>query len=212
MTNSNEFLVSVANAVLRDATTLEGLMYGVTNIQSTATLGMDETEVRGGINNPVLYTYKHTRTFSLNIQQATMNETLLALNVGASVLNSSVTALKTDCLTLSSGSGTLTATPTGVVAVYLPAGTIQNVTATGSAIFVAGGANQQVNAVYPYSVTADRITVGTTTPPTVVDLTLIAEIRNNAGVLIKYMQINVPRFQVSGNYELALTANGLYRS
>jgi hypothetical protein len=58
-------------------------------------------------------------------------------------------------------------------------------------------------------VTADQITVQTTVPPTLVDATLLAEIRDNTGVVVNYLQIQIPRFQVSGNYTLSLTANGV---
>jgi hypothetical protein len=94
--------------------------------------------------------------------------------------------------------------------VFLPDGTIAEVTPTaGSAIFVAAGGDLRVDAIYITSKTADQITVETITPPTVVDLTLIAEVRNNAGVIVDYLQVNAPRFQVMGNYNLALAANGV---
>ena len=205
----NEILVSVAEAIGRDPTTGNGLFYGRANLSSTFTLSMDETDVRAGIGNPSIYRYKHSKNLAVNIEQATMDSTIIALNSGKTVLNESVTALKTDCVVLSSGSGTLTATPTSVVNVFLPDGTIQDVTATGSAIFVSGGGNQRVSAVYNYTVTADRIVIGTTNPPSIIDLTLIAEIRDQSHTtVIKYLQINIPYFQVSGNYELSMTANG----
>jgi hypothetical protein len=74
---------------------------------------------------------------------------------------------------------------------------------------VASGANQMITAVYNYLTTADRITIETTKPPSVVDLTLIAEIRDNTNTIVDYLQINVPRFLVSGNYTLSLAANGV---
>ena len=206
---NNQFLVSVADAVLRDPNTGAGIAYGVANLSSAFTLSMQKTEVRGGINNPLLYTYFHDRAVEIKIEQAIFTETVLALNAGTSVYSGAVSALKTECIVLASGSGNLSATPTGNVEVFLPNGTIQSVTATGGSITVSGGANQKVDVVYPYTVNADQVTVEAITPPTVVDLTLIAQVRDNTGVIVYYLQINVPRFQISGNYTMSLAANGV---
>lgn len=207
---NNEFLVSVADVVLRDADTLVGLAHGIANIDSALTITTQSTEVRGGINNPLLFTYIHDRKVDVKITQATFDTNILALNAGTTVLNSAVTALKTDCLVLSaSGSGTLTETPLDDVSVFLPNGTMSTVTPVGSVITVSGGASQRVTAVYEYTVTADQITVETTKPPSVVDLTMLAEVRDNTGTITKYLQIHIPRFQVTGNYTLSLAANGV---
>lgn len=207
---AREFLVSVANAVIRNATTGEAIAFGKSNLESSFELSTAETEVRGGINNPLLYTYIHDRNLTININEATFNETVLGLNVGSLAVNGAVNVVQTDCLVLSSGSGTLTTMPTSTtVSVFLPNGTISVVTPSGSAIYVAGGGSQRVDCVYETSKTADQITVGTTTPPSVVDLTLIAEVRDTDGNVSNYLQINVPNFQVMGNYTLSMTADGV---
>jgi len=207
---NNEFLVSVANVVLRDPTTLEGLAYGKANISSAFSISMQKTEVRGGINNPLVYSYYHDRMVEINIEQAIFTETVVALNAGATIQSAAVTVLKTECLVLSaSGSGTCTETPTGNVSVFLPSGTIEFVTPTGSDFTTSGGADLRVDVVYPYSKASDRITVDAFTPPSVVDLTLLAEVRDNTGAVTYYLQVHVPRFQVSGNYTMTLSANGV---
>jgi hypothetical protein len=210
MANSNNFLVTVADAVLRDPNTGYALAYGKANIDSALTITTAETVVTGGKNNPVLYVYKHDRKVEVKITQAIFTETLLALNAGTNALNGAVTALATDCVVLSaSGSATLTQTPTGgVVTVFYPNGTTANVTPVGTAISGLT-ASQKVDAVYPYTVTADRITVETINPPSVVDLWLLAEVRDNTGVILYNLQVNIPRYQVSGNYTMSLTANGV---
>jgi hypothetical protein len=135
---------------------------------------------------------------------------VLALNVGATVSIGAVNVLQTDCLTLTSGSGSVTLTPVGDISVLLPDGSIETVTPSTKAIYVPSGGNQLVTAIYTTSKTADQITIGATTPPSVVDLTLIAEIRTaDQTSVAKYMQINIPRFQVAGNYALTLAANGV---
>lgn len=206
---NNQFLVSVANAVLRDPNTGNAIMFGKANITSAFTMSMAATEVRGGINNPLLYVYYHDKKLEIKIESAIFDKTVLGINAGSNVLNGAVSVTQTDCLVLSSGSATLSATPVGNVTVFLPDGTIQTVVPVATAITVSGGGNQKVDAVYITSTTADQITVGTTTPPSVVDCTLIAEIRDNTGVIVNYLQIEIPRFQVSGNYTLSLSANGV---
>lgn len=205
----NEFLVSVADAVLRDPLTGNAIAYGTTNITSAFTLTTAQTDVRGGINNPLLYTYIHDRALDVKIEQATFDKVILGLNVGQLVQTGLVNVIQTDCIVLSSGSGTLTETPVGDVTVFLENGTVQTVTPSGSDITVSGGANQRITAIYTTATSADQITVETVTPPSVVDLTLIAEVRDNSGAIVQKLQINVPRFQVLGNYTLSLAANGV---
>jgi len=206
---ANQFLVSVANAILRDPNTGNALLYGKANITSSFTMSMAATEVRGGINNPLLYVYYHDKKLEIKIEEAIFDKVLLGLNAGGLVQNGVVTVTQTDCLVLSSGSATLSTTPTSNVTVFLPDGTSQTVVPAVNVITVSGGGSQKVDAVYTTTINADQVTVQTTTPPSVVDATLIAEIRDNTGVVTDYLQIQIPRFQVSGNYTLAFAANGV---
>jgi hypothetical protein len=206
---NNKFLVSVADAILRDPNTLAAIAFGNANIDSALTITTQATEVRGGIGNPLLYVYLHDRKVDVKITQATFDKNILALNAGTSVLNGTVSVVATDCLVLSaSGSATLTNAPTGNVTAFLENGTVSTVVPVGSVITV-GSVSQKITAVYAYNTTADRITVETTTPPSVVDLTLKAEVRDSTGVIVDYLQISIPRFQVNGNYTLAFAANGV---
>jgi hypothetical protein len=207
-------LVSVGDAIIRDSVTGAALMYGKANIDSAFTMSAQSTEVRGGINNQLLFTYIHDKKVDVKITDATFNMDILSLNAGTNVLNSSVTALKTECVTFSaSGSATLANTPTGTkgVSVFLgdPA-TVQTVTPVGSVITVSGGNGLTGTAVYEYSVTADQLTVEATTPPSIVDLTLTTQERDSTtkGV-VNLVQIHIPNFQVMGNYTLTMTANGV---
>lgn len=212
---ANTFLVSVADAILRDPTTGSAIAYGKANISSAFNLTTAETQVRGGISNALLYTYIHDRSLEVNIEEATFEQTILRLNAGVLFDSGSsmVTVTKTECQVLTAGSSaSLVGIPIGAVSVFMPDGTIKYATATGSGsnvITVAGGANLKVDAVYKASVAADQITIDTLTPPSVVDLTLIAEVRDTEGDIQEYLQINVPSFQIMGNYSLSLTADGV---
>ena len=207
---NNEFLVSVADAILRDPTTGDALAYGTANLNSSFTMSMQKTDVRGGKNNPLLYTYFHDRTVEIKIEQATFNQTILALNAGTNILSGAVSVLKTECfVTSSSGSATLAETPIGDVSCILANGTVDVVTPTAKVITITSADDQRITAIYTYSDTVDRVTVESITPPTVVDLTLLAEVRDNTGVITYNLQINIPRFQISGNYTMSLAANGV---
>jgi hypothetical protein len=206
---NNEFLVSVARAIARDPNTGRGVFLGKTNITSAFTVSMTPTEVRGGALNPLLYVYYHDRKVEIKIESATYDKTYLGVNVGQLPINGTVTVMQTECITLVGGVGTLAQTPLSDVVVFMPDGTIQNVTPSGKSITVTNGAALSVDVAYDYSTTADQIIVSTTTPPLVLDMTLIAEVRDSTGVITKYLQIQIPRFQTSGNNTLSLAANGV---
>lgn len=205
----NTFLVSVAEAIGFNPSTEEAIFYGKANLTSAFTLTMANTDVRGGINNPLLYKYMHDRDLEISIESATFDKTFLALNVGSTVLNETVNVIKTECVQLTAGEGTVTATPIGNVSVFKADGTIVTVTPVGTTITVPGGESTTVKVVYRYSDTVDRIAIQTTTPPTVITLILIAEVRDDTGAIIEYFQVEVPRLQIDGNYELTLAADGV---
>lgn len=205
----NTFLVSVANAIGINPNTQNAIFYGKANLSSAFTLSMQKTDVRGGINNPLLYTYIHDRDLQVSIEQAIFEKTFLALNAGTSILNQTVNVLKTECITLSSNNGVLTETPVGNVSIKKADGTFVTVTPSGKNITVSGGGNTSVTAIYRYSDTVDRVAIETTTPPSTITLILTAEVRDTNGNIIEYLQIEVPSFQIDGNYTLEFSAGGV---
>jgi hypothetical protein len=206
---NNQFLVSVAKAIARDPNTGKGIFLGKTNISSAFTISTQKVETRGGQGNPLLYVFYHSRAVEIKIQDAAFNRTFLGLNVGQLTTNGAVTTVQTECVTLVNGVGTVSLTPLSDIVVYMNDGTIQNITPVGKVFTTVGGAATSVDVVYNVTTTADQITVSTSTPPSIVELTLIAEIRDTTGVIASYMQIQIPSFQVSGAYTLSLAANGV---
>ena len=103
MADTNTFLVSVANALVVDPITRQGIAYGKANISSAFELSMANTDVRGGINNALLYRFMHDRDLAINIEQAIFAKTFLGLNVGSTVLNSTVNVVNTECIQLTAG-------------------------------------------------------------------------------------------------------------
>lgn len=204
-------LVSVADAQLRDPATGALIMLGKANINSAFKLAMSNADVRGGIGNQLLYSYYHTRELTVDIEQASFGESFISLNVGQNVLTGTVSVAQEDCLTTSASSAAqVTLTPIGDVSVVLSDGSIQTVTPSTKDIQLTGCPSQKVTATYMTSKTADQIIIEAATPPSIVDLTLIAEIRDqDHSTPIKYLHINIPAFQITGNYDLSFTANGV---
>jgi hypothetical protein len=209
MTQFNDtFLVSVATAIIRDPNTKAGLVYGKALLNSAFTMTLQKTEVRGGINNPLRYVYMHDKALEVKIEQVTFTAALLALNSGNLVSTSAVTAVCSECIDLTAGIGTVTNTPLGNVTVFL-GDTIQVVTPSTKTITVVGGGSSAVQVTYEYTVTADQLSIETIKPPSIVDLTLLAEVRDNSNNITDQLQIHIPKFQVSGNFTLSLAANGV---
>lgn len=211
------FLVSVANAVGRDPETGAGLFYGTTNASTAVNLSMTEEEIRGGINNVIQGVYMHDKTLEVTIEKPTFARSFLALNVGSDIQSAqNVKVLQTECITLDgSGNGAVSKLPVGTVNVFLDEDTVMAVSAGAAStdgtypISVPSMAGQMVTAIYDAYENVDVLTVETTTPPKVVDLTLLIQVRDENMNLAYTLQYNVPKFQVSGNYELSLSADGV---
>lgn len=206
---ANEFLVSVAEAIGLDPNTGEGLFYGKTNITSSFGLTMTSTDVRGGIGNKLLFTYLHDRKVDIKVEAATFSEKFLGLNVGQLSTTGAVEVLKTETKTLVNNATTCSLTPLSDVAVFYDDGTVEDVTPVGTTVTTSAGGSSEVTIAYTASISANQIIVSSTKPPTVVNMYLLAEVRDTTGVIVKYLQINIPRYQVTGNYNLALAANGV---
>jgi hypothetical protein len=209
MAQTNKFLVSVANAIGRDPNTGAGIFFGKANISSALTISTQKVEVRGSIGNPLLYNYFHSRNVEVKIESAVFTKTFLGLNVGQLTQTGVVNTVQTECVTLVNNVGAVTLTPLSDIVAFMNDGTIQNLTPTGKTFTTVGGGATSIDVVYTVATTADQIVVSATTPPSVVDLTLIAEVRDNTGVITEYLQVAIPSFQISGNYTLSLAANGV---
>ena len=207
---TNPVLVSVGDALILNKTTGAAIYSGKTNLTSAFNINMSNTDARAGIANQLLYSYYHTREVELKIEIQTMDETILAMNVGSDVNSGTYEVMWTECVQLTSGSGTLTYTPTGNVDVLLSNGNLQNITPSSTSIYVAAGGDTSVTAFYKTNKSITQVTVGATTPPDIVEIYLTAEIREKGtSTVYKYLQIHIPSFQVKGIFGLDMTANGI---
>lgn len=207
---AKKFAVSVANVVARDTSTGNGLFWGTTSTSTAVNMAMTATDVRGGINNVMQARYMHDKTITCTITKPTFSKVFLPLNAGSDIQNKNIKVLQTECIALdASGKGELSKTPVGRVSVFYDEDTVTVVDASQKEITVVGGKGKMVTAIYDAMETVDVLSIETKEPPKVVDLTLIIEIRNEAMELVEYLHYNIPRFQIDGNYELALSADGV---
>jgi hypothetical protein len=207
---TNPVLVSVGNVLVLNKNTGTAMYSGLANISSAFKINMANADARAGIGAPLIYTYYHSREVELSVEVQTMDESILAMNVGSGVDSGAYDVLWSECVQLSSGSGTLTYIPTGNVNVFLTNGNIQNVTPSSKSIYVAAGGNTSVNVHYNTNKTITQVTVGATVPPSLVEVYLTAEIRDKTtNGIYKLLQIHIPSFQLKGTFSLDMAATGI---
>lgn len=205
----NEFLVSVGRVVARDPETGAGLFYGNAMIETGFDTSMTATDIRGGRGNALLMTYMTDKKVSLKINQPNFSMQLLGFNSGQLSTTGTYNVLQTESVVLSGNTGSVSLTPISDIQIYFPDNSIQNVTPLLKAFTVVAGGSQTVTAIYTAAVTAEQVRIEAATPPKLLDITIIADIRNDAQALTHYLHINIPRYQVDGSFNFAMTANGV---
>lgn len=205
-TNSKDFLVSTADV----AFIVDGMLAftGTTSLNTSIAVSMEDQEVTGGKGNKTLYKYKYGRKLAPSIEMAEWNLAYIAANVGSSIFEGlkDVFAVA-ECVALTKGVGTLAKVPVGNVFVEKADGSTLEVVPAGSTITV-GEADDTVRVTYPYSTVVKRVTVDAETAPMVGELILTADKHNNLKGKVGEVQIDIPSFQLSGTFDIALEAGG----
>ena len=118
-----------------------------------------------------------------------------------------------ECVTLTEGIGVLSTTPIGNVAVELSNGTIVTVEPTGTTIdmtkFGLTDDKDSVKATYKYSRNAKRITIDAESTPFVGRLVLDADKHNSKRGKVGSVQIEIPSYQLNGNFTIEFTPDGV---
>lgn len=200
--NTNQFVVTVADVILRDTTADEVVLKGKTLLNSSIAQEVQNTEIRGGKANKLLYDYNFGKTMNITIEDAVWREQYIALNNGAQILNQAEDYyIFEESVTLSAGSGTLAQTPVGNIYVEKPDKSIATITPTGKDFTVAGLTNETVKVTYRYNTTVDSITIDGSSFPNAYELTMFTELYNPEGKLAD-VQIQIYRFKPNGAFEL----------
>lgn len=206
--NSKDFLVSTADVAFYHNDALA--FTGTTSLNTSISVSMEDQEITGGKGNKLLYKFKYGRKLAPSIEFAEWNLAYIAANVGTAIFTGLKDVFKVaECVTLTSGVGTLSKVPVSGTKVYVEKsdGSIAEVTPVNSTITV-GDSNDNVKATYQYNTNVKRVTVDTESTPYVGRLILTADKHNNAVGKVGEVQIEVPSFQLSGNFDITLDASG----
>lgn len=203
---SKNFLVSTADVAFYHNGMLA--FTGTTSLTTSISVSMEDQEVTGGKGNKTLYKFKYGRKLAPSIEMAEWNLSYIAANLGQTIFTGLKDVFKiNECVSLTSGVGTLAKTPVGKVHVVKADGVIVEVTPVGSTITV-GTDTENVKVTYQYSTTVDRVVVDAESTPLVGKLVMTADKHNNLRGKVGEVQIEVPSFQLSGTFDISLEASG----
>lgn len=204
---SKDFIVSTADVAFKVDGEL--VFTGQTTLSTSLSVSMQEQEIVGGKESKLLYKYKYGRRLSPTIEMAEWNLAYIAANVGSPIFVGLCDALQTaECIALTNGTGILSKTPIGDVFIEKTDGSILKVVPIGNSITVSTE-DKLVKATYTYNTQAKRITIDATSTPLIGELILTADKHNNFKGKVGEVQIHIPHFQISGNFDINLEAGGV---
>lgn len=203
---SKDFLVSTADVAFFVNEMLA--FTGTTSLNTSISVSMEDQEITGGKGNKTLYKYKYGRKLAPSIEMAEWNLAYIAANVGTTIFEGLKEVFSVaECVTLTKGVGTLKKVPVGKVYIENADGSTAEITPVGSTITV-GDEDGKILATYQYNTNVKRITIDAESTPFVGRLVMSADKHNNKKGKVGEVQIEVPSFQLSGNFDISLEASG----
>lgn len=210
--NAKTFLVSTADF----AYYVKGVLActGTTNLNTSIDVSMEEQDVKAGKGNKLVYSFKYGRELGVTLEAADWKLEYIAANVGSSIAEELSDVYKiAECVTINGGIGTLASIPVdGKVAVELENGnivSIDNVKNSTIDLKANGVESGSVKATYKYQTKAKVVKIDTETSPFVGELILDADKHNNKLGKVGSVQIHVPSYQLSGNFNIEFTPDGV---
>lgn len=204
------FLVSTADFALYYNDILACV--GTTNLNTSIEVSMEEQNVNAGKGNKLIYSFKYGRELNVTLEAADWKLEYIAANTGSEIVEglTDVYAIN-ECVQLTGGIGTVAKAPIGDVAVELANGAIVTVKPEGSAIDLKafGLDAEAVRCTYRFNRTAKTVTIDADTAPKVFKLVLDADKHNNKVGKIGTVQVIVPSYQLSGNFNMEFTPDGV---
>ena len=204
------FLVSTANFAFFVNKVLA--CTGTTNLNTSIEVSMQEQNVNAGKGNKLIYSFKYGREMNITLESAEWKLEYIAANVGTTIADqlSDVYHIG-ECVTIVEGIGTLKGTPIGDVAVELADGSIKTVEPTGKTIDLQdnGITSGTVNVTYKYNTMAKIVKIDAESTPFVGELILDADKHNNRLGKVGSVQIDIPSYQLSGNFTINFTPDGV---
>jgi hypothetical protein len=210
-TNTQQFLLSVADAILIDKESDSMVLKAKALMNSALKQAVESMSIKGGFGNKLLFEYNHDKMLDASIESATWDESYLAINNNALITTGADNIYIVDeIVVLTAGVGSVAQTPVGTVYVQKADGTFLTVTPNVKEITVAGGAATTVKVTYKYSTSVDKIIVGADTYPKAYRLILKAKLFQSSGGQTQTgdLEIIIENYKISGNYEITFSASG----
>lgn len=212
--SSSQYLVSVADVLLRDATNDIVVLKGKTAVNSAFKQALSSQEVRGGFGAQLLFLYQHSKKLDVDIELASFDESVFALNNGSSILGAQTQNYYFEEVLTANGSGVVTTTNaivTGTNAYVQPVagGVTQTIVPTTSnTVTISGGANNQYRVGYRYAATVDSIALAASGIPNAYELTMISKVFSGSSQIAE-MVITIPQYRLTGSFDLSFSATGV---
>ena len=216
------FLAQVANVDLFDGTTL--FSSSKTLLDSSITIGVTADEVRAGQGAKLYANNFHSSKMELKLSDQMFKMDYIAKNIGTTITIGGDAITSESVVLTAGGAGEVVGTPvtSGTFAgigwaVLNGSETIKDITFSGKAFTVSGGASGETYCVkyFENDVAGKLVTVGANIVPDVVTAVLTANLFNgdpndvSSSNKVGKVTIQVPRLQLSGAQELTMSMTGL---
>ncbi len=210
--NQDQYITTVANCFLRDKELDVIIMKSKTLVNSNIAFNVQETEIRGGEFNKLLFTYNYGRTGEVTLTDSRYEPVLAAISFGQTIQNKlSDVYVFEEAVTLDgAGAGVVALqTPVAGAKAYVQTANKSIVTKSFSGSnFTMGApyANQVVYVTYKYNETVDMITIDGSKFPKSYELVMEVKAWDKDGLKEKVQWI-FPAFKPSGNFEMPLASD-----
>ena len=213
-TDSNQFLVSVADIMLFDITCDKEMLMlvGKTELNTSITQSIQSTSIYAGKGAQKIFEYNYQKELAIAIEDAVFDAKYIAMQNGTKIVSQLADFYIKEEVTFDTlGKATLKETPAGDVQVLLENGEYKTITPTGKEVLDVLLKDKKTSIVYAQSTVMDTITIDAKTFPKAMKLVMNVDIFTNAGKQME-MQITVPQFKPDGALEISLTTDGVASS
>ncbi len=211
MSLDKRFLVSVADAIVRDPDTKDIIMISKANISTGFEITLDSNEIAGGFNNQLQFVHYYNRRIALSIESSEWRKDFLASQVGVDIATRNDDVFKNECIMITSGAGTVTEDPTGNVTLINESGALLSITPSGRDLSGVSVADGEYTVIYMRNTQVEAIDIDAGTTPSILDVTLTIPEFNQSG-RVGTLEIEIPRLSLNGNFTLNFTADGVSSS
>lgn len=217
MAKNTNFLVSTADFAFYYNDKLA--CTGTTNLNTSLAVTMEEQDVNGGKGNKLLYSFKSNRSLEITLEAADWKLEYIAANVGSKITQGIEDVYHiAECNDVVSGVVTLKDETVSDVAVEIGTGSIviipkaevtNNTTIDLTPFGVTSG---MVNCTYMYRALAKKVVIDADSSPLVGKLVLDADKHNNKVGKVGTVQIVIPSYALSGEFNIEFTPDGVTSS